>query len=265
MKSLPIWIVGAVVVLSSSAVFAQGFGSISGQFVYDGTPPAPVQLKPDKDPAVCAKDPLYDEELVVGKDGGIENVVVSYFLKLGAKAPAADPKVVAALPAKVRSDNEKCRFTPHITVLMVGKQQLVLGNKDSIAHNVKGDCLKNSPFNPLIPANGELPIKAESLSKGESLPVPLSCSIHPWMRGRLVVADHPFVAVTDASGKFTITGIPAGTHTFRAWQEKSGYVTDVSEKGAPKTWMQGKFDVAVKAGEATDIGVIKVSPKNFMK
>lgn len=263
MKSFGIWTLAAIALLSSSSVFGQGFGTLTGQFVYDGAAPAPVKLMVNKDPQVCGKMDLFDEELVVHKNGEIENIVVSYFLPLGKKAPAGDPAVLAKLAPKVNCDNKDCRFVPHVTVVVVGKQQLVLGNKDAVAHNVKGDFLKNTPVNPLIPANQDLPLKADAISKPESLPVPLSCSIHPWMRGRLVAVDHPFVAVTDATGKFTISGIPAGTHTFRAWQEKSGYVVTVKQDGADKTWMQGKFEVAIKAGGTTDIGVIKVSPKNF--
>jgi hypothetical protein len=263
MRFASLWMVGALVVWSSSAVFAQGFGTLTGQFIYDGTAPAPAKLMINKDQAVCGKEMLVDEELVVGADGGIANVVVTYYLKLGAKAPAGDPAVLAKLPAQVRCDNLNCRFSPHVVVLFAGKQQLVLGNKDPVAHNVKGDTLKNPPFNPLLPALQDLALKETAFSKAESLPVPLSCSIHPWMRGKLVAVDHPFVGVSDATGKFTITGIPAGKHTFRAWQEKSGYVVTVNEGGSAKTWTQGRFEVDIKAGGSTDLGVVKVSPKNF--
>jgi hypothetical protein len=46
------------------------------------------------------------------------------------------------------------------------------------------------------------------------------CDIHPWMSAWVGVVDHPFFAVTDASGHFEIRGLPAGSYTVSAWHEK---------------------------------------------
>ena len=35
----------------------------------------------------------------------------------------------------------------------------------------------------------------------------LSCNIHGWMKGWILVCDHPFFAVTDKDGSFVITGV----------------------------------------------------------
>lgn len=40
---------------------------------------------------------------------------------------------------------------------------------------------------------------------------------HYWMRGYLRVCDHPFVAVTDAAGRFEIAGLPAGEYEVTCW------------------------------------------------
>lgn len=42
----------------------------------------------------------------------------------------------------------------------------------------------------------------------------------PWNRGFIAVFDHPYFAVADASGKFTIDGLPPGTYTVKAWHER---------------------------------------------
>ena len=36
------------------------------------------------------------------------------------------------------------------------------------------------------------------------------------------VMEHPFFAVTDASGRFSIAGLPAGKYTLYAWHETFG-------------------------------------------
>jgi hypothetical protein len=46
------------------------------------------------------------------------------------------------------------------------------------------------------------------------------------------VLDHPFFAVTSADGSFTIKGLPPGTYTIEAWQEKLGKQTQTVTIGA---------------------------------
>lgn len=38
-----------------------------------------------------------------------------------------------------------------------------------------------------------------------------------WMRGYLFVDDHPYYCRTDSEGRFTLTGVPAGTYRLTAW------------------------------------------------
>ena len=53
---------------------------------------------------------------------------------------------------------------------------------------------------------------------GEAL-VRLGCDVHPWMRGWLVVLDHPHAAVTGTDGRFTIAAVPPGSYTLALWHE----------------------------------------------
>jgi hypothetical protein len=45
------------------------------------------------------------------------------------------------------------------------------------------------------------------------------------MSAYIVVVDHPYYAVTDDTGKFTLADVPAGTYTVEFWQEKLGTQT----------------------------------------
>ena len=66
-----------VFALASQAPAAE-WASLKGRFVFDGTPPAPVEITADKDVEVCGKHKLVNEELVVSDDKGIANVVGFY-------------------------------------------------------------------------------------------------------------------------------------------------------------------------------------------
>src|SRR5437588_4229281 len=47
--------------------------------------------------------------------------------------------------------------------------------------------------------------------------VTLRCDIHEHMRGLILVLATPHFAVTDDSGHFKLTGLPAGHYTLKAW------------------------------------------------
>ena len=47
--------------------------------------------------------------------------------------------------------------------------------------------------------------------------VTLRCDIHEHMRGLILVLATPHFAVTDESGHFKLTGLPAGHYTLKAW------------------------------------------------
>lgn len=47
--------------------------------------------------------------------------------------------------------------------------------------------------------------------------VTLRCEIHEHMRGLILVLDTPHFVVTDAAGRFKLTGLPSGRYTLKAW------------------------------------------------
>ena len=59
------------------------------------------------------------------------------------------------------------------------------------------------------------------------------------MRAWVVVAEHPFYAVTNDQGEFVLENVPPGEYTLQVWQESLGTVTqDVTvreEGGTPVT------------------------------
>lgn len=47
--------------------------------------------------------------------------------------------------------------------------------------------------------------------------VTLRCDIHEHMRGVILVLDTPHFTMTDATGAFRLTGLPAGRYTLKVW------------------------------------------------
>ena len=47
--------------------------------------------------------------------------------------------------------------------------------------------------------------------------VTLRCDIHEHMRGLILVLDTPYFTLTDASGRYRLSGLPAGHFTLKAW------------------------------------------------
>ena len=253
------WMVLGLACGMSSMLSAAEWGNLSGRFILDGVPPVPEKLKITSDKEVCEKHELKSESLVVNPDNkGVQNVMIYLFQnKSGAQVTAYDKQEVpiheSYLPLDeepVKLDNNACRFDPHVALVWT-RQTVVLGNSDPIGHNVKIECRRTigrptTRFPPVVRLR-------RTFDKAERLPVRVSCSIHPWMVGWFVIRDTPYMAVTDADGKFEIKNLPAGEWQFMFWHEKAGYVSNVKVQGKPEEWKRGIKTLTIKPGQQ-DLG-----------
>ncbi len=241
-------------------LLAGEWGNLCGQYVYDGEPPEPAKLRITKDEDECCKHRLVDESLVVNKENhGLKNVVI-YLLPGRDVTVPVHPRYAATARQTRRLDNLACRFDPRV-VLLWKRQTLVIGNSDPIGHNAMIDARKNRPLNVTIPSGGSF---RHRFAVAERAPVSVSCSIHPWMRGWILVRDTPYMAVTDKDGKFTIKNLPVGEWEFVVWHEKPTFVTDVVRSEEPCHWKRGRFRWQIKSGD-NDLGVVHVAAKLFQE
>jgi hypothetical protein len=188
-------------------------GTITGTVTYLGAAPPAKKLTVTKDVAVCGKTEHFDESLVVGPGKGIKYVVVSVLNVKGGKAlDAMGPEFVL--------DQKGCAYLPHVLLVPVNKPLQILNN-DGILHNIHSFSTKNTPFNKPQPKFQKK--ITQTFAAVENVEV--KCDVHAWMGARVVVVDHPYHAVTDANGKFTITDVPPGTYTVEFWQEALGKQT----------------------------------------
>jgi plastocyanin len=251
----PLSLIVACVALSGVAG-AEEWGTIKGKFVFGGEAPSPAALNADKDVEVCGKHKLVSEELVVGTDKGVANVVV--FVR--DKGVKVHPDSAAAKTDKVVLDNKNCRFEPHVAFVQAG-QMLVLKNSDTVGHNSNIATLKNSPSNSLVPAGGESPL---TFKDDEAIPAQVTCNIHPWMKAWLVVRTNPYAAVSKADGSFEIKNVPVGEVELQMWHEKAGYIGEIKVGGAAEKTAKGRKKVKVAAA-GTDLGEITLGADLFKK
>jgi plastocyanin len=233
---------------------AAEWGSLKGRFVVDGKPGAPPPLVVDKDAYCMGKKPT-NQAILVGKDNGLENVVVYLRAPRRGEVPLA-PSYKDQLAKPVVLDNNGCSFHPHITLIQVG-QTLQITNSDPTGHNTNVTAFS---FNQTIPAMGKAEVKA---SKEGPLPTPVVCNIHPFMKGHLLSLKHPYMASSGNDGSFEIKDMPVGTHEIQLWHEAPGYMKGLETKSG-KANAQGRINVKIEAGKTTDLGDIKV-PASMLK
>jgi len=195
-------------------------GSISGTVKFAGSAPAPKKLEITKDKEVCGKGEKVDKTLVVS-NGNLANAVVSITdIKTGKKIDAK----------KVTLDQKDCEYHPHVLAFPVGTP-VEIQNPDGILHNVHSYSKVNPTFNIAQPKfKKTVEVKIE---KPEAINV--KCDVHGWMSGWLVATESPYVAVTDNSGNFKLTDVPAGTYNVEVWHETLG-------KSSQKVTVKGKED-----------------------
>jgi len=236
----------AVMTLSIiAAAPAAEWGALKGRFVVDGTPPTPNPLVVTKDQHCMNKKPI-NESVLVGDDGSLANALV--YVRLGRRDKIdVHPDYAAKLSEAVELDNGGCRFVPHVTLLRAG-QPFLLKNSDPVGHNTNVGL-----FNQIIPAGGETTTK---IDRAAAVPLPVTCNIHPFMKGFVLVQDHPYMAVSAEDGTFEIKNIPAGKREFQFWHE-TGYLRELKLDGGT-TDRRGRLELIIKAGQTLDLGDIRV-------
>ena len=189
-------------------VSVENGGRIKGTVKWQGALPHLVASEINRDPQVC--DPLGQkhrdlERLLIASNGGVANTVV--FLRNISRGKAMD------LPVPRRHLNQKnCRYEPHILLVPV-QETLTVRDSDPLLHTVQmtGSADYNLPF---VLAGQE--ITRPMTREGK---VSLRCNVHVWMNGEMMVARHPYYAVTDQDGNFELTDVPPGDYEIVAWHE----------------------------------------------
>lgn len=237
------------------AVFAAAFfaasspaahaAELKGKFVLAGDKPVP-KAAAIVDAKAAADFPnlqlMYEDFVVDPQSRGIANIAV--YVRT-ANAPITAAAANAAVPRAV-IDTWYGQFRPRVSGVWVGKQRFFVQNQDAGEHS------------PVMPNPGESPSLAPfrktmeiQVREARLIPRKIACSIHPWMKGFVMVRDNPYFTATAADGSFTLKHLPQGVPLeIQIWHEKSGYLN------ADPKWAKGRFTITLDVDQ--DLGTIAV-------
>ena len=196
-------------------------GTITGTIDFIGDAPKRTKIDMYADP-VCVK--LNSERLsedVLVSNGKLANVFVyvksSTVLDLYHFEVPSEPVVL---------EHKNCRYVPHVIGVQV-EQSFRVMNVDPTSHNTNASVLFTKQSHNAFQAPGG-PALEWTFTMPE-LFIPIKCNQHPWEKAYIGVFSHPFFAVSDDHGMYTIEGLPPGDYTIVAWHEKLGEQTiDIS-------------------------------------
>jgi len=202
-----------IITAVTSALFFFSFlaaeaATVTGTITGEGGQPARIDVTKDK--AVCGKKPLFSEDLILSKKGGLKNAVVEI---MGAGT---------AKPGRAAITQSGCRFMPHVIAVTAGSE-ITVKNDDGISHNFHSLGFENDSVNFSQPGD----MKTRTIS-GENFEIPevlqVKCDIHGWMKAWIVVTEGSHADVTDENGRFTIKNVPAGSYKIKVWHESLGEI-----------------------------------------
>lgn len=149
----------------------------------------------------------------------LQNVVIYARLPRPVAAPAT--RVV------VRQTDEE--FVPHVVAVARGST-VEFPNDDFVFHNV---------FSLSSAATFDLGRYPKGATKSVTFTRPgvvkIYCHLHSHMSALVRVFDHPYFATADASGQFTLDGLPVGRVEIAAWHERIGETVSTATIGAGET------------------------------
>ncbi len=199
-------------------------GRITGTIRYTGTVPPPKKIITG-DGAVI----LHHDLIVDAKSRGLRDVVAVL-----EDAPAR-PKLTGAKPVVI--DQREMQFFPRIAAVQYGRP-VRFDNSDMFNHGVSvASEVKANNVNQI--AGPGMPV--ECTFEPEKKPLMVGCPLHGNMRAWLFIVPHPWFAISDAKGRFTIDKIPPGEYTLLLTHADTNF--------------RERKKVAVAAGEETKVAV----------
>lgn len=237
----------AVASVAENPASNQDTGALTGKITVDGvapklpklrvrTPASPrLSMRASDDERMKYEASLVeidDESIQVDEDQGLANAFVYL-----AKAPANwQPTKADLKPFTLKMQDD--RFAPRAAILRTG-QDVRLNNSSVGADNFAFEAMKNGDQNRAVGARAESTLE-HPFTIPERIPIQAKSHMHPWKMTFLLPLDHPFAAITDSHGNFSIEGLPPGEHQFFVWHERTG-------------WLEKSLVINIQAGKTTEV------------
>ncbi|MDX1747833.1 MAG: carboxypeptidase regulatory-like domain-containing protein [Halobacteriales archaeon] len=184
-------------------------GRIEGTVSVGGTTDlSPTRVENSTDPDVCGTEHSLQNLVVSPDNRGVRHTIVTI-------EGLEDGRVPSHGPERLVIDNRDCQFVPHVMVATIG-DTIVAVNSDSTLHNTH----YYGPMRSNI-ALAEPGMAVARPTRRLGL-VTVLCDVHGWMKAYIRIDPHHLHAVTDATGRFQIEGIPPGDYQLRFWHERLG-------------------------------------------
>jgi plastocyanin len=205
-------------------------GTISGAVRFTGEVPPAKQLPTGDGGTIDHHDLIVD-----AKSKGLRWVIAAL-----EDAPER-PRLKGGNPVVI--DQKNLTFLPRVVAVQHGRT-VRFDNSDNINHSVSiFSAVKENNLNVFV--TGKDPATKEFTA--EKAPLRVGCVLHPAMTAWVYVAPHPWVAVTDEKGAFTITDVPPGKYTLVLRHPDTGLIE--------------RKQVVVRAGEKAEVAVEWKEPK----
>lgn len=170
------------------------------------------------------------QDIRVHPDGrGVADVIVAILDPPVDSTPPSEPR-------RVGLDHRDCRFVPRTAVLAVG-DIIETVNHDHVIHTAH--------LHGALEGNLALPLHGQSITVTTERPgmITVLCDLHRWMRAFVRVDSHTHHAVTDARGRFRISGLPPDDYRLEIWHERLGReVRSVSARAGAS----GEIDIVLE-------------------
>ncbi|MDP4200715.1 MAG: carboxypeptidase regulatory-like domain-containing protein [Bacteroidota bacterium] len=196
-------------------------GSISGTVRYAGAKPPADPIIIEKDQDACGTS--HPNTSNPGPGESISGAIV--YLDSIARG-----KSFAGMSPTATLDQKSCDFVPHVQIIKSGTS-IIVSNSDKVLHNFHVWYGLITVMNEAQP-EGAPPHEIMLPESGLHV---VKCDVHPWMRGFIMAVDHPYYAITDSTGHFTLSNVPPGHYTLKMWRDnwsidqprgRTGHVSD---------------------------------------
>jgi hypothetical protein len=211
-------------------------GYVTGTVSLTGTPPRATRIDMSADPACYEHNPNPRTKFFVVEDGRLADALI--YVKAGISLNGVSFETP---DTNVVLDQRGCFYVPRVLGVRVN-QTLEVRNSDNTVQNVHPTPKNNPDSNRSQPPSSD-PLMLRFAHA--EIVIPFKDNQHPWKKAYVGVFAHPFFAVSDSKGEFTIGGLPPGDYTIAAWHEQFGEKTfEVTVYPRSTQSLDIKFDMA---------------------